>query len=164
MNGVDVVLVVVLAGCALRGWWRGFFRECFGLLGLIVGVAAALRLTAGGEAALQSHLRLPAPAGTGVAFVGIFVVASGTLNVVGVLLSRVVQTGALGAMNGVGGALLGAGKGAVILAFLLLFLHLFPIVSSLDQRVMGSSIARPLVRVASNAIRIGAQADSANRT
>jgi membrane protein required for colicin V production len=164
MNGVDVALVVVLAACALRGWWRGFFRECFGLLALIVGVAAALRFTAGGEAALQPHLRLPSPVGAGVAFVVIFVVVHGLMNAAGVLLSRLTQTGASGAINGAGGAVLGAGKGAVVVAFLLLFLHLFPLVSTLDPHVMGSAIGRPLVGAASSAIRIGTPTDSASRT
>jgi membrane protein required for colicin V production len=164
MNVVDVALVVVLIGCALRGWWRGFFRECFGLVALIIGVAAALRFTAGGEAALDPHLRLPAPVGAGLAFVGIFVVVHGVINVVGVLLDRLMQTRVVGAINAVGGAAFGAAKGAVVLAFLLLFLHLFPIVSALDPQLMGSSIGRPLVAVASNAIRIGVHAESVNRT
>lgn len=164
MNGVDVALVVVLAGCALRGWWRGFFRECSGLVALILGVAAALRFTAGGEAALEPHVRLPAPIGGGIAFVGIFVVVHGLINVVGVLLDRVMRTGALGGLNAVGGAAFGVAKGAVVLAFLLLFLHLFPIVSAVDPQLMGSSIGRPLVAVASNALRIGGHADSVNRT
>ena len=164
MNGVDVALVVVLAACALRGWWRGFFRECFGLLALILGVAAALRFAAGGEAALQPHLRLPAPVGAGVAFVAIFVIVHGLVNVVGVLLSRLTHTVVQGVINGVGGALLGAGKGAVVVAFLLLFLHLFPVVSVLDPHVMSSSIGRLLVGAASNAIRIGTQTDAASRT
>ncbi|HVO26698.1 MAG TPA: CvpA family protein [Candidatus Margulisiibacteriota bacterium] len=164
MNVVDVVLLVVLTGCALRGWWRGFFRECCGLLALIVGVAAALRFTAGGEAALEPHVRLPAPVGVGVAFVGIFVVVHGLINVVGALLDRLMHTTVLGAINAVGGAAFGVAKGAVVLAFLLLFLHLFPIISALDPQVMGSSIGRPLVAVASNAIRIGTHTEAANRT
>jgi membrane protein required for colicin V production len=163
MNGVDVVLVVILAGCALRGWWRGFFRECFGLMALVLGIAAALRFTAAGDAALQPHVHLPAPVAAGVAFVVIFVVVNSLINVVGVLLNRLAQTAAMSLISGVGGALLGAGKGVVVLAFVLLFLHLFPVGTALDQRVMGSSIARPLVGIASNAIRIGAPADPANR-
>jgi len=164
MNGVDVVLVVVLAGCALRGWWRGFFRECFGVVALVVGVAAALRFTAGGEAALQPYLRLPSPVGAGVAFVAIFTIIHGLINVVGMVVSRLTHTTVPGVLNGIGGALLGVAKGAVVLAFLLLFLHLFPVVSSFDPQIIGSSIARPLVGVAGNAIRIGTAADSASRT
>jgi uncharacterized membrane protein required for colicin V production len=162
MNVVDVALVVVLIGCALRGWWRGFFRECCGLMALIVGVAAALRFTAGGETVLEPHLRLPAPVGAGVVFVSIFVVVHGLINVVGVLLGRLLRPTALGVIDAIGGAAFAALKGAVVLAFLLLFVHLFPIVSALDPQVMGSSIGRPLVAVASNAIRIGAHAESAN--
>jgi len=164
MNGVDVGLVVVLAGCALRGWWRGFFRESFGVVALVVGVAAALRFTATGEVALQPHLRLPSPVGAGVAFVATFVAVHGVINVVGVLVSRLMDTAALGVLNGIGGALLGVTKGTLVLAFLLLFLHLFPLVSGFDPQVMGSSIARPLISVAGNAIRVGTSADSANRT
>jgi uncharacterized membrane protein required for colicin V production len=164
MNGVDLVLVVVLAGCAVRGWWRGFVRECFGLLALVVGISVALRCTAGGEAVLQPHLRLPAPIGSGIAFVAIFAVVHAALNVTGVLLSRLTATAVLGTVNGIGGALLGAGKGAVVLAFLLLFFHLFPVVAAIDPQVMGSRIGRPLLGVASNAIRIGVPADAANRT
>lgn len=164
MNGVDVALVVVLAGCALRGWWRGFFRECFGVVALVMGVAAALRLTAGGEAALQPHLHLPSQVGAGVVFVAIFVSVHGVINVVGMLLSRLKHTTPPGVLNGIGGALLGVAKGTVVLAFLLLFLHLFPLASGFDAQVTGSSIVRPLVSVAGNAIRIGAPADSVNRT
>ena len=43
MNIVDVALVVLLLLCALRGTWRGVFRESFGFLSLIGGLWAALR-------------------------------------------------------------------------------------------------------------------------
>ena len=164
MNGVDIVLVVMLTGCAVRGWWRGFFRECIGLIALVVGVAAALRLSGAVEAVLQPRLHVPAPVAAGVAFVSIFVVVHGTINVVGMLLGRLAARTALGVVDSASGAVLGAAKGGVVLAFVLLFLHLFPIASTLDPKLMASSIGRSLVAVASNAIRVGATADSARRT
>ena len=163
MNGVDLALAAILGACAVRGWWRGFFREGFGLLGLILGVAAALRYSAAGEAILQPSLRLPAPVSAGVVFVAIFVAVNGVINVVGMLVGRLTRSAALGAVNGAGGAIVGAGKGAVVLAFLLLFLHLFPLVATLDVHIMASSLGRPLLGAASNAIRIGSQAGSASR-
>ena len=164
MNGVDVALIAALAGCALRGWWRGFFRECFGLFALVVGISTALRFAASGEAVLQPHLRLPPSVASGLAFVSIFVGVHAAINVAGAVLNRLMGTATRRTVNGVGGALLGAAKGAVVLAFLLLFLHLFPPTSAVDPQVMGSSFARSLVGVASNAIRIGGATDSANRT
>ena len=43
MNRIDVVLAVVLALFALRGFWRGFSREIFALIGLVGGVARRRR-------------------------------------------------------------------------------------------------------------------------
>jgi membrane protein required for colicin V production len=88
MNAVDIVLVVVLALCALRGYWRGFFRELFGLLGLAVGGFAAVRLTPQGVELLGQYLTLPAPIMTGLAFAAIFVVFHTGLSIVGLLFDR----------------------------------------------------------------------------
>jgi uncharacterized membrane protein required for colicin V production len=41
VSRIDVVLAVVLALFALRGFWRGFSREIFALIGLVGGVAVA---------------------------------------------------------------------------------------------------------------------------
>ena len=35
MNTVDLALAFLLAIGALRGYWRGFFRESFGLLAVV---------------------------------------------------------------------------------------------------------------------------------
>jgi len=155
MNGVDVALALVLIVYALRGYGRGFFRESFGVLALIAGVAAALRLTAFGAGMLQAHASLPPVAQTGVAFVGIFVVVYTLVNLIGILFDRLAGTSRLWVINGLAGALLGIVKGSVLLAAALLFLHLLPFVPTADARIMGSAIARPLVAAASDVLRPG---------
>jgi len=155
MNSVDVALLILLAVCALRGYWRGFFRESFGLLALIGGVAAALRLTSLGAAVLQQHLPLPPPLEAGLAFVLIFVVVHTVVNLMGVVLDRIAGALFLRGINRVAGAAFGIGKGAAVLGFLLLFLHLFPLVPDLDGHIMTSTIGRPLVTAAGNVIRLG---------
>src|SRR5262245_30335388 len=42
VDRIDVVLAVFLALFAIRGFWRGFSRELFALIGLVGGVAAAI--------------------------------------------------------------------------------------------------------------------------
>lgn len=168
MNRVDLALAVLLAACALRGFWRGFFRECFGLLALVAGLAAAFGCTAAGSGWTQHYLRLPTPLQTGVAFVVIFALVHIVVNLLGVLVDRLASASLSGGLSGVAGALLGAGKGVAVLGFVLLFLHLFPIVPVLDEDIMSSTIGRPLVTAASNVIRFGqqtaAQPDSPSRT
>jgi len=154
MNGVDGALVVLLVGCAVRGYWRGFFRESFGLVALIGAVAAAVQFTAAATLAVQQHLTLPPPLPAGAAFVTIFVVTHSVLNTVGFVLDRLAGRSLLRGVSRVAGALFGVGKSALTAAFVLLLLHLLPFLPSIDAHIMRSSFARPLVTAASNVLRL----------
>ncbi len=155
MNGVDAALALFLAVCALRGYWRGFLRESFGLLALIVGVAAAMQLAGISAVVVQHPLHLPAPVATGVAFVAIFLIVHTVINLMGVLLDRLVGALFLRGINRLAGAAFGAGKAAAVLALIMLFFHLFPVIPKLDGEIMSSSLGRPLVSAASDVVRRG---------
>jgi uncharacterized protein YkwD len=43
---IDFILGLYLAGLAVRGWLRGFVKELLDLLGLVIGLAVAFRLSA----------------------------------------------------------------------------------------------------------------------
>jgi membrane protein required for colicin V production len=157
MNGIDVALVILLLFCALRGTWRGLFRESFGFAALLIGLLAALR---GAEAGAEwlSHAPLGELSGTallGAAFVGIFLAVSGLINLIGVACDQLFGRGALRVPSRVGGALFALGKGAAVLSFVLLFLHLFPVVPSIDRQIVGSRLAHPMVSAAGAALRTG---------
>ena len=157
MHTVDLVLSLVLVLCALRGYWRGFFRECCGLLALLGGLAAAMSGTEVATTILQRYGKLPPSVEAGVAFVAIFVVVNAVVTLVGVFLDRL--AGALvPRINRIAGAVFGATKAAVVLAFVLLFAHLFPFAPQLDGQIMDSSIGRSLVTSAGDVLRLGVQA------
>ena len=157
MNAVDLVLVFLLLLWALRGYWRGFFRESFGLIALVGGLAMATQFAALGGGLLQQRFRIPAPVDAGVAFVTIFLIVHTLVNLVGVLFDRLAGALFLRSINRLAGAAFGAGKGAAILGLLLLFLHLFPLVPDLDAQIMNSVIGRPLVNTAGDAVRFALQ-------
>src|SRR5262245_56644510 len=104
MNSVDLALAMVLGVFALRGYWRGFFRESFGLLAVVGGSVAALRFTAPGAALVQQRLPLPSPLETGVAFIVIIVVVHTVVNLMGVLLDRLASALFLRRVNRLVGA------------------------------------------------------------
>jgi membrane protein required for colicin V production len=158
MNSIDLVLALGLLVCALRGYWRGFFRECFALLALVSGVAAAAHFAGAGAAVMQERLRLPASLESGVAFVVIFAVVHTVINLVGVGIDRLGAATVLQPISRIAGAAFGIGKGATVFALVLLFLHLFPLAPSLDEPIMSSRIGRPLVGAASDVVRLGMQA------
>lgn len=43
MNILDILLIVIVAFCVIRSWSKGFIREIFSILGIIVGVLVASR-------------------------------------------------------------------------------------------------------------------------
>ena len=155
MNGVDPALAFLIVVFGVRGYWRGLLRESFALLALVVGLAAAFHSGARAAAELQRHVVLPAPLQAGGAFVSVFVLVYVSVNLLGVLLDRLASARAAGWLNRIAGAVFGMAKGFAVLAFVLLFLHLFPVLRGLDGRIMSSRIGFPLVNAASNVLRSG---------
>ncbi len=155
MNGIDVALVVLLLICALRGFWRGFFRESFGFLGVVVGLVLALRLSARVAAGAAAAMPLPEAARLGIAFVALFMVALTVASLAGLLLDRTLGSLMMRRVNQVAGALFAGAKGVAILAFVLLFFHLFPVVPGLDRHLMDSRMAKPMIAAAGSVIRAG---------
>lgn len=156
MNAIDIGLVVVLLLCALRGSWRGLFREVFGFAALLGGLLAALRAAGPAAAWLGSVAPvadLNPTAVLGAGFVGVFLVVSAAVNLVGVAADQVFGRGALRIPSRAIGALFAAGKGAAVAACALLFLQLFPVVKGLDRTILDSRLARPLVSAAEATLR-----------
>ena len=156
MNAIDVALVVLLLVCGLRGSWRGFFRESFGFAALVIGLLAALRGAEVGAAWLSGRApttELSGSALLGAAFVVIFLVVSALVNLIGVAGDQLFGRGTLRVPSRVAGALFAVGKGAAVLAFVLLFFHLFPVVPGIDQQISGSRLARPMVSAAGAVLR-----------
>lgn len=156
MNAIDIALVVLLLLCALRGSWRGIFRESFGFAGLLLGLLAALRGAGAAAAWLGAQLPLAdlnPTAVLGIAFVAVFLAVSTVINLVGLAADQVLGRGPLRIPSRLAGALFAAGKGAAVAACLLLFLQLFPVVKGLDRTIADSRFGRPLVAAAESTLR-----------
>jgi len=157
MNRIDLLLVVVLLGYMLRGYWRGFFRECLGVIGLVGGLVAAGQMAPAGAALLHQYLQFPPLVEMGVAFVVSFVGVDAFCGIVGALLGRRTDNGVARVLSHLAGAFAGAAKGLVVAAFVLLFLHLFPIAPDVDEYILSSSMARSLIAAAGDVVRLSVQ-------
>ncbi len=160
MNPVDLALVFCLLLAGLRGALRGFFRESLGLLGLIAAFAAAFAFAGRGVDLLRTYAALSAPPSvqSGVAFVAIFVAVELSANLVGYVLERVATARGFQTISRAGGALLGVAKGAVFVSVVALFVFLFQGTSPIGVKVGTSTLVRPLLNAAANAIRVSATA------
>lgn len=151
---VDVAVVGFVILAALRGWWRGFFREFFGLLGLAIGLYAASEYAPVVSPWLAERVTGPEALRDGIAYVGVFVAANLATNILGFLIDRLAAALLLGGINRAAGAVFGAGKAAAVAAVVLLFIHLFPPLATVDERVMASALGRSMVETAGNVLRV----------
>jgi membrane protein required for colicin V production len=154
MNPIDLGIGVTVAAFALRGLWRGCIREAFGVLALFGGLAVAMTFSAAAAVALESSIAQPVLR-EGSAFVGLFVLTNAVVNVLGFVLHRMAGAGATGWVNRIAGVIVGAGKGGALLAFVLLFVHLFPLAPTVDARMMESRLGPPLIQMASTVMQFG---------
>lgn len=153
MKEVDVALVGLLGIFALRGFLRGFFRESFGFLALVAGILCALQFTGVTGERLSRYITVFEAARPMIVFVGIFVLVHGAINLLGLLLDRIASSLLFLSVSRVTGAAFGVFKGAAVASFVLLFLHLFPVLPEIDRQIAESQFARPLVDVASTVVR-----------
>ncbi|HEY3304644.1 MAG TPA: CvpA family protein [Candidatus Binatia bacterium] len=143
MNIVDPILLVLLSLFALRGYFKGLFREAFSLLGLFAGLMIAVRYeqpvaALWAESWKSSFIFLRA-----LTFVALFFLTYFSLNLIGWLLHRSASLLFLQGINRIGGVVLGAGKGAAIMALAIFFLTSTPLISGKAKEKIGHSYLVP---------------------
>ena len=156
MNIIDPILLVLLSLFALRGYFKGFFRESFSLLGLLIGFMVAVRYDEPLALFWSDYWKFSLLLLRVITFAGIFFVIYFTFSLSGWLLHRSAKLLFLQTVNRIGGIMLGMGKGAAILALVIFFLTSSPLISQKTRQKIGESyLAAPLHQIAQGLIRIG---------
>lgn len=156
MNIVDPILLFLLSLFALRGYFKGLFRESFSLAGILSGGLVAIRYDDPMSAFLANYWEVSPIILKVSSFIALFFITYFVFNVIGWLLHRSEKLLFLQTVNRVGGVALGIGKGAALLALLVLFLSTSPwMPKKTRQSLDGSYLAPPLSELARGMIRIG---------
>jgi membrane protein required for colicin V production len=145
VNRIDVVLAVVLALFALRGFQRGFSREIFALIGLVGGVALAAATYA--DAAPMLPPEVPEIARPGIAFLGIFVAVALVAKLAGLLVQRMLGLVMLSPLDRVAGILFGAAKGVALVAMAVVVVRAVTPPNALERLCEGSVLMQPLLEL-----------------
>jgi membrane protein required for colicin V production len=155
VNQVDVALLLLLAPFALRGYWRGFLREGFALLGLVGGIAAAIAGRGPLAGALLARGLVPPALATPAAIAGLFVAVYVLAQLAGAVADRLARAVFLGGVNRAAGIAFGIAKGAAILGLVLVvLLHVLPS-PSFERLVAQSRLGGPLVAFVRHAVATG---------
>jgi membrane protein required for colicin V production len=143
VNSVDLILLAVLFLFALRGYFKGLFRETFSLVGLAAGFLLASRYDETAAAFLAETWKTSFILLRAASFVLIFFVVYFAFNLIGWLLHRSASVMFLGGINRIGGIVVGAGKGAVFAGLAIFFLASTPLLPPRTQDNLGRSYLVP---------------------
>lgn len=146
MNLIDVVLAIVFALFAARGFWRGFSREFFGFIGLIGGFVVAATVYVAAVPYVAEAV--PESLRPVVAFAALFFAIDLGANVLGVVVHRLLGVLFLSPLNRLAGALFGVGKGAAVAAIALVLVRAYAPVPALKSQLERSALAGPLLGLA----------------
>ena len=145
MNRIDVVLAVVLALFALRGFQRGFSREIFSLVGLVGGVALAAATYADTVPMLPPEV--PEITRPTVAFVGIFLAVALAAKLAGILVQRALGLVLLSPLDRAAGILFGAAKGVTVIAMGVFVVRAITPPNALERLGEDSVLMQPLLEL-----------------
>jgi membrane protein required for colicin V production len=148
VNAIDLLIAVVLVLFALRGLWRGFLREAFGLAGLLAGAVAAATWSRALGDQLAPHVGVKPVVAEILAGAGVFVGAVIVAALLGRLARRVAQAVWLGPVDRGAGVAFGFAKGAALVGLGLMGVQRLAPGSAVAQLAADSRAARPLVQLA----------------
>jgi membrane protein required for colicin V production len=140
MNYLDITIIIILGASAIYSIIKGFIRDAFSLLAVILGIVAALLFYPTGAKMLDGLITSPQIANI-VSFAVIFLAVSIIVSIVGMLISKMIKTADLSFYDRVAGGVFGLIKGYILVAVLVIILTtLFP------TSVESSRIAPYIVR------------------
>jgi len=103
---IDLVFVVLLVMAVIKGYTKGFIIAIFSLVALIVGVAAAMKLSAVAASWLSSSIHAGARWLPVIAFVLVFVIVALLVRLGAKAIEKTVELAMLGWANRLAGILL----------------------------------------------------------
>ena len=140
---IDAIALCIIGIMALNGKRQGLVASLIGIVGFLFAIWVGGRYAANFASIISEEV--PAAIRFGVAFIVIVLIVTVGVSLLGRLLNRLVSVPVLGALNGIGGAAVGAIKGFIFVALLAIVLAVLPLapewkVSYMDAKVVQASM------------------------
>jgi len=118
MNLFDIIILTVLLLFALKGLVRGLVNEASSLTGLVLGGWLAYRYYPALSVPMRTILHVPAHVSAFLAFMLLLLLTGIVAHIAGNILTAALKLVMLGSLNRLGGILIGAAEGALLLCLL----------------------------------------------
>lgn len=152
INWVDFSIIVILAWTTIRGLLRGFIRSVFDILAFAVAIFLAYFWFNDFSVFISNYVKMPANIVLILSFVAVWTGVYAAISLVGLLIHKILGRGFLGPINALGGAVLGASKGLLIIWLVLQVITMVPLPDQISTTLNDSSAlktVKPIIETSS---------------
>ena len=103
---IDIIVIILIIFASIKGYRKGFIYGLFSIVSFIVGLAAALKLSAIVAGQLKGSINASAKWLPFITFIAIFLITVILVRWVGRLIEKAIQLVLLGWLNRIGGIIL----------------------------------------------------------
>lgn len=145
MNQIDLLILIFIGFFLMKGLFRGFFHEVFGLVGLMVALIFATKYSSEVAAMVNKILRISSNMAAILGFILIFFGIVLFFQVVIHFFQKIFQYTMLGWLEKLAGGTVGFVKGATVASLMLIFLSSLPFSGKLFSEKEHSIFYQPMV-------------------
>jgi membrane protein required for colicin V production len=142
---LDFILGLFLAGLLVRGWLRGFVRESLDLVGLVLGLFVAIRLSGPLGDFLTDRFGVSPEVATIGGGIVLFILFGVATSIAAHYLSRVMSLPGLNLINRLGGAAVATAWGIAILVVVLNVARVAPLPDGWEEQIDESTVAQAMI-------------------
>ncbi len=157
MNPFDIVVIIILGYCLIRGFFRGLIKEVSSIIGVLAGFYAGYTYYSEFAVSLSAWISSQAYSNI-LAFMLLFCSVFVVISIIGIIIKYLMNIAFLGLIDRIGGVIFGAAKGILITSVILLILTTFlpkgaPLISKSVLAPHVVSVAEVMSRVVSEKLK-----------
>lgn len=147
MNYIDIIIAILLVVFGIAGLRKGLITEAATLIGLGVGLYGAFHFSDFTADKLTEYFSINPKYLNIIAFAVTFAVLAILVNLLGKLVTKLVQSINLGFIDKIGGFLFGIAKGLLICSLIVMLLNTFNMKSLIKEEYREGSFLYPYVEM-----------------
>ena len=145
MNYLDIIIAIILLLFGVKGFRKGLIIEVVTLLAFAVGIYGAMHFSDFTAEHLKEFMEINPKYLNTTAFVLTFILLVILVNIIGRMVTKLIQAMNLGFFNKLGGAVFGMAKGVLLCSIMVMVLNNFQLIGIVKSEVREQSKLYPYI-------------------
>ncbi len=145
MNYLDIIIAIILLLFGVKGFSKGLIIEVVTLLAFAVGIYGAMHFSDFTAEHLKEFMEINPKYLNTTAFVLTFILLVILVNIIGRMVTKLIQAMNLGFFNKLGGAVFGMAKGVLLCSIMVMVLNNFQLLGIVKPEVREQSKLYPYI-------------------